>query len=246
MASTFALDNTDTVGSSLIEALEAAWDHVCKDAPELPKVVFITGSGVRGRGVVLGHYAHNAWANESKGTELPEIFVSTESMALGADDIMITLRHEAAHALAQIRGIQDVTPGTGFHNTHYKALAEELGLNCEKVPGIGWSETTLTAETAEKDALVIELLELNLATMRKGVRVTKTKDPKSGKTKINVDKLNDKGEVIKSEDKNYIGLICDCKTSTGKPEFTIRMARGKFDSHPGILCGACEGWFRAK
>ena len=127
----------------------------------------------------------------------------------------------------------------------YKALAEEMGLKCEKVPGIGWSETTLTAATQEKDALVIELLEMNLATMRKGVKVTKTKAP-NGKTKIKVDKVNDKGEVVKPEDKNYIALICSCKTSTGRPEYTIRMAKGKFDRHQGILCGECEDWFRAK
>ena len=222
-------------GSAIITALESAWNHLRNDHPELPRVVFITGTGVKANGVVLGHYHHNAWFNQLNESDLPEIFVSTESMILGAEDVMITLRHEAAHALAKVRGIQDTNPLTGYHRKDYAKLATEMGLKCTKVPHIGWSETVLTEETKAYDSLIMLDLEASLTTMRKGgVMVSKTKGA-NGKTKVSVTKVDATGAPIKPKNKNYVVLTCGCESPA-----PIRMAPTKFRKHPGIICVGCE------
>lgn len=46
-----------------------------------------------------------------------------------------------AHALAHVRGIKDTSRQGRWHNTKFKALAEELGIEVSKDPRIGWSPT---------------------------------------------------------------------------------------------------------
>jgi hypothetical protein len=56
--------------------------------------------------------------------------------------ILGTLVHEAAHALADARGIADTSRRGTYHNAAYRDLAEELGLDTAKDERYGW---TLTA-----------------------------------------------------------------------------------------------------
>ena len=59
--------------------------------------------------------------------------------------------HEAAHALATQRGIEDTSAtGNRYHNKRFAALAAELGLRGPDVPDkiTGWSHCTLTGQAA--------------------------------------------------------------------------------------------------
>ena len=80
-------------------------------------------------------------------------------LARGARDVLATQLHEAAHALARVRQVKDTSRQGRYHNTRFKALAEELGLRIDKHPVIGWSTTTLPEETAQRYASTIEQLE---------------------------------------------------------------------------------------
>ena len=74
---------------------------------------------------------------------LPEVFVGGEGLVRGAADVLGTLLHEAAHALAHVRDIKDTSRQGRWHNARFKALAEEVGIEVAKDPRSGWSPTTL-------------------------------------------------------------------------------------------------------
>ena len=138
----------------------------------------VLGAGSIGNagGLRLGHFAAMRWAdpkqaNTSDGepgdggdgelagpVRLPEVFVGGEGLVRGAADVLGTLLHEAAHALAHVRGIKDTSRQGRWHNAKFKALAEELGIEVAKDPRIGWSPTTIPASTREDYAEVIDEL----------------------------------------------------------------------------------------
>ena len=70
--------------------------------------------------------------------------ISGEGLRRTPRDVLGTLLHEAAHALADARGIKDTSRQGRYHNTKFKMLAEELGLTVDHDPTIGWSVTTIT------------------------------------------------------------------------------------------------------
>ena len=55
---------------------------------------------------------------------------------------------EAAHGLADSRGVKDTSRQGRWHNQKFAKLADELGLDAHKDDRIGWSVCTLRAETA--------------------------------------------------------------------------------------------------
>jgi hypothetical protein len=157
----------DAVGGVLVGALDACWAQIRLRHPEVPPAVLITGAGTPGPrgGVRLGHFAASRWRADGEAT-LGEVFVGGEGLARGARDVLATLLHEAAHALADQRRIQDTSRQGRYHNQRFKRLAEELGLRVEHHPTLGWSPTTLPDVAAERYAPVIAALEEALTVYR--------------------------------------------------------------------------------
>lgn len=149
------------IAGPLITALEHAWGAIRARHPEVPAAVLITGSGSdAGRNMLrLGHFAASRWQTGPDGEQIDEIFIGGEGLARGARPVLATLLHEAAHALARARKIQDTSRQGRYHNQRFKRLAEELGLQIDKHPVIGWSTTTLPAATATRYAATISELE---------------------------------------------------------------------------------------
>lgn len=114
--------------SSLVAVLEACWNAIRVRHSELPEVVIVvaSGSGERARRLTLGHFAPDRW--EVRGDNRHEIMIGGEGLKRGAVDVLGTLLHEAAHAVAVVRGMQDTSRGGRYHNRRFKAIAEELGL----------------------------------------------------------------------------------------------------------------------
>jgi hypothetical protein len=79
---------------------------------------------------------------------LDDVYVTTAGLASGATDVLTTLRHEAAHAIARQRGIKDTSRQGRYHNKRFKAIGDELGLVVSCDPPVGWSATTLPASVA--------------------------------------------------------------------------------------------------
>lgn len=83
------------------------------------------------------------------------MFVGGEGLARGSAHVLATLLHEAAHALAHVRGIKDTSRQGRWHNARFKALAEELGIEVSKDDRLGWSPTAIPTTTRETYAEVI-------------------------------------------------------------------------------------------
>lgn len=129
-------------------ALEHAWSTIRARHHELPPAVAIVGSGsvARSHGLRLGHFSASRWHDRDAG-ELSEIFIAGEGLDRGATDVLSTLLHEGAHALAHARAIKDTSRQCRYHNIRFKRLAEELGLELQRDPQLGWSLTLVPEAT---------------------------------------------------------------------------------------------------
>jgi len=143
---------TDRAGSLIVAAVEQAWSSIQHRHLDVPGVVVTFGAGTIGTApgsVRLGHFAPARWAADATATETPvhELFIGGEGLARGPVNLLGTLLHEAAHALAHARDIQDTSRQGRYHNTRYKTVAEELGIHVAQVGAIGWSDTTVPEAT---------------------------------------------------------------------------------------------------
>lgn len=131
--------------SAVVRVLEDLWATMRARHGELPPVVIIIASGTDRKQHVWGYHAPGRWHT---GTEQrAEIMISGEGLRREPADVLGVLLHEAAHALATARGIKDTSRQGRYHNTKYKALAEELGIAVAFDPAIGWSFTTVPGTT---------------------------------------------------------------------------------------------------
>ncbi len=76
--------------------------------------------------------------------------------------VLQTMLHEAAHALAHVRGIKDTSrSGNRYHNSAFAELAEELGLKRPQTRSnsIGYSACTITEETVKTYESTIKALD---------------------------------------------------------------------------------------
>ncbi|WP_345410175.1 hypothetical protein [Nonomuraea salmonea] len=150
---------TKATGSRIISVLEQAWLAVRAQHPEVPDVVVITGAGSEGAWMTWGHFNASRWRRDGRAT--PEMFASGELLGLGGRRVMEVLLHEAAHALAAVRGIEDVTSSNRYHNRAFLRLASEMGLKGprERDKTIGWSACVITDATADRYRDTIKMLD---------------------------------------------------------------------------------------
>jgi hypothetical protein len=148
---------------TLLDALERCWQAITRRHPDLPPVVITVGAGelARGRGLRLGRFSPCSW--QLGDDELGEVFVGAEGLARGAEPVLATLLHEAAHGLAHQRDIRDVSRGRRYHNRRYRTLAETVGLEVAHHPQLGWSTTTLTPAAHGRYEPQLRVLEQALA-----------------------------------------------------------------------------------
>jgi hypothetical protein len=183
------------ISAPMVAALEGAWAAIRARHPEVPAAMVVLGAGSIGvaGGLRLGHFAAMRWAGPdqppatgqpAEGGELvrlPEVFVGGEGLARGPAEVLATLLHEAAHALAHVRGIKDTSRQGRWHNARFKALAEEVGIEVSKDDRIGWSPTTLPTDTRDSYDEVIaglgQALRLHRAVEITGGRAKKPGPP---------------------------------------------------------------------
>jgi hypothetical protein len=151
-------------GTRIVAALEASWNAIRKRHPEVPDVVVITGSGRRGgnrKGLTWGHHCADRWHDAVAAGRRAELFIAGEAIAVGGQMVLETQLHEAAHALAAVRGVKDTSSAGRWHNRKFGALAEELGLQrpAKAAPTIGFSECLITPATVAAYAPAIRRLE---------------------------------------------------------------------------------------
>ena len=197
----------DGAASVLVAALEHAWQRIRSRHPEVPEAVLVVASGAEGKRLNLGHFAPHRW--QVNGADRHEVLVGGEGLHRGPTEVLGTLLHEAAHGLAQARGVQDTSRQGRYHNRRYAALAGELGLEVASVPPIGWSATTVPEQTAAAYASQLEDLAAALILWRR----------------------HDHRSNPGPRSRNLLAASCGCGRR-------IRVAKTTLVEAP-ILCGAC-------
>jgi hypothetical protein len=251
-------------GSSLIAALEHTWATIRQQRPELPEVVFITGTGLRHATATSvdarwGHFGAQRWvqgrpqpttpppteAGQGAGLHVPpdrkpELFVAGECFAEGATHTLVTILHEATHALAHVRGVKDTSRQGKYHNRRFLEVAAELDLewpaDAKAHPVAGFSEVRLSEVAlifyADAIAELDAAITLHLDTFRRlrlgGGQTNGTTPQGDGAS----------GEDQGGKTFNRSKLVCDCY-----PERSIRISPRQAERGP-ILCGICGGEFQ--
>ena len=201
--------------SAVLRVLETTWQAIRARHPQIPPVVVVIASGTDGKQARYGHHAPQRW--HVSGEDRAEIMISGEGLRRGAPAVLGTLLHEAAHALAAVRGIQDTSRQGRYHNKHFKTHAEELGITVGHDQRLGWSVTTLPDTTADSYAAQLAALQAALTLWRH-------------------DESSPAGTTRRST--NLIAAACPCGRS-------IRIAASTLAEAP-VTCRACDGDFTAK
>lgn len=229
----------------LVEALSGVWEAIRVRHPDVPPVVITLGAGSVGQRpgeLKLGHFAAARW--EHPDGLLAELFVGGEGLRGGAQAVLATLLHEAAHGLAATRRVQDVSRGGRYHNHRYAALARELGLEVAQAGTLGWSATTVPAATAAGYAGGLARLGGALTAWR---RSEHGGDGPAGPGPGGADGEDgeDRGEESggagrgRKSSNNGVAARCGCE-----PPRRIRVAPSVLDAGP-VLCGLCDCEFTA-
>jgi hypothetical protein len=175
-------------------------------------IVVGAGSGTK-QHLRHGHLAATRWQRDDQRSE---IFVSGEGLTRGADVVLGSLLHEAAHALAHVRSINDTSRRGRRHNRRFAKLVEELGLDLEHGRRLGPSSSTPTSASIEQYRTALDDLDRALSVYRQW-------DPTGG------------GNAASST--NPVACACD----GGRP---IRVSRTTLGLGP-IICQVCGSQFDA-
>lgn len=232
--------NTNTAGSTMVAALEAAYEAVRANVPDLPQVVFITGTGLMGRGAKWGHYGADRWVEgkaEANGTSrIPEVFIAGERLACGAAETFQTILHEAVHALARVRDIKEVSRDFRYHNQRFVKLSEELGLCWPEGQAphatIGYSAVVLAEGTLDLYADAVAALDAAIVAHLDTFKGWDTNGSSSGGASGSGATQPPAKPAPKSK-RNNAKLVCSCDTPR-----IIRASKAVMEVG-GITCNLC-------
>jgi hypothetical protein len=199
--------------SKVLAVLEDTWTAVRRRHGDVPPVVIIIASGTDSKQPRWGHYASGRWY--ASNVKHAEVMISGEGLARTPRDLLATLLHEAAHALAAARGITGTSRQGRYHNKKYAVLAKELGLDVAETPGFGWTITTVSDPTAGTYAAQLAALKDAMTLWRNTEHIP---------------------AAAKGRSTNLIAARCSCGRK-------IRVAASTLDEAP-ILCQACDGHFK--
>jgi DnaJ domain len=207
--------NGSQAASRVLKVLEDIWLEIRRWHPEIPPAVIIIASGTDGKNPRWGHHAPGRW--NVAGQQYAEVMISGEGLRRSPNEVLGTLLHEAAHALAHERGIKDTSRQGRYHNKHFKTCAEQLGLAVIHDDRNGWAVTTITDVTKITYARQLRDLTDAMTLWRHGETTT------GPATRRNT---------------NLIAAACPCGRS-------IRVAASTLAEAP-ITCQACDQDFQAK
>lgn len=228
-----------THGSRILAALEDAWQAIQAASPDVPAVVLITGSGAAMKGTpegyrLRGHHWPERWIHGQH--RAPELFIGGEVLGEGGRAVLEVMLHEAAHALAAVRGIKDTSAEGGrYHNRRYTALAAELGLAPPARPDkvTGWSHCTITGQAAAGYAAAIAAVDAaRLPYLADVAAITGTGQDKPG------DSAGDGQDKPARRGGRRRGAECQCQ-----PPRRLQVTPAQLEAGP-IVCGVCGAEFQ--
>ncbi len=230
-------------GSEIVKALEALWTSIRKRHQELPDVVIITGSAIS-NGMAWAHFWRERWEDRTDATKRPEMFISGERLAAGAELTLQSMLHEAAHALACVREEQDTSRQGRYHNKIFVRMAEELGLEySHEGPDstIGFSAVTLQEQTKALYKAEVEKLDAAIKVYLNDpylVGLATGTNGTSGSGGDGTHRIAKRGTLKPTTpSRNNVKYVCDCP----KPR-VMRMAPSTFEI-ASVICAECEQSF---
>lgn len=146
--------------SPAVKALETAYRLIQRKVEGLPAVTIVVKRDAK----AWGHTTvHEVWGqNGAEAASRLEIMISGENLRRGAQHVVATLLHEAAHARNLAAGVRDCDVN-GRHNTKFRDGAADLGLIVAEAGWHGWTDTHLDAAGIKRWAPVIRRVEQGLA-----------------------------------------------------------------------------------
>lgn len=215
--------------SALVRVLEAMWASIQRHHPEVPPAVILIGPGDHPV-PIWGYWSPARWSVPTHGTR-GEVLIAGESLARPAKHTLETLLHEAAHALATARKIQDTSRQGRYHNRRYKAFAEELGLTVAKHETYGWTLTATTSAVEEKYTAELAALQAAIHEQHGAHRRTALRALDEGEDGENG---SDKGD----EDDGTKGRRSQVRQCACTPARTIKVNPETYEQGY-IMCGLC-------
>ena len=200
--------------------------------------VMITAGGTTKQ--ALGWFKKDAWWHGER--RFHEIFVNADqseadSGVKSAEDMMVTLLHEACHAYAHANGIADTSRDGRYHNRRFGQLAVAIGLIVVPDPVIGHQTPGLTPRAREAYADLLVELEGGLGLTREPKRRLIQRSDDTSDDGV-LPSLVTEGSTRSSK---YVFAACQCQGARGN-KITIRIARGSW-RHETIRCSVCDAWF---
>lgn len=229
----------ELTGSAVVKLLERVHERIRQNHPEVPEVVIVTGAGIGFGGGKWGHFRPQGWTTGE--ASIHEMFMAGETLAKGSRQVLQTMIHESAHALAEHRGEKDTSRQGRWHNQVFRKTAEELGLEYkgEKADKtLGFSQVTLTAETVEEYKDLLDELDAEIHLMVRlpgwlgGTAGNDGDDEDNGGE--NMGKAPKTGPASAS---NNVKLTCECE------EPNIIRASKKVAAKMVVNCGDCDALF---
>ncbi len=159
-----------------------------------------------------------------------------ECFAEGATHTLVTILHEATHALAHVHGIKDTSRQGKYHNRRFLKLAAELDLEwpsgAKAHPVSGFSEVRLSEVAAifyaDTIAELDEAIGLHLDTFRRLGLAGGQPEPGAG----GQDQGDGQADGEGGKTFNRSKLACDCY-----PERSIRVSPRQADRGPFLTAG---------
>ena len=155
--------------SELHKALEDAYTKIRRHHKDvMPAVITVSVTGQREK---LGHWTTRpAWESIQGKKKIAhhELLIVAEHLKSGRAAFE-TLLHEATHAIAQGRGIQDCSRGGRYHNAKFQELAEEMLLRADRMDNYGFARTSLTREAEERYVVTIKTIDRAIKAYRKSM-----------------------------------------------------------------------------
>jgi hypothetical protein len=232
----------ETTGSAVVRMMERVHARIRQNHPEVPAVVIVTGAGIGAGSNKWGHFRPQGWMAKSddQTTSIHEMFMAGETLAKGARQVLQTMLHESAHAVAETRGVQDTSRQGRWHNKLFLATAREMGLEYRKPqanPQIGYSEVVLTDETVDEYSDLLDALETEIHLM---VRLPGWLGGQDDNGESNGGEgMGQAPKGPAAPNTNNIKCVCQCE----EPNI-IRMSRKVLDQEV-VSCEDCDSLFRA-
>lgn len=159
---------TQTV--AIINAVADVIAAVSKNHEGIPEVV-VTLASAKGK---HGHFAPSSWSvrsddEDAKPVYKHEMFLAAESLKRGAVGTVGTIIHELVHAYCHANNIQDTSNNGVYHNRRFAEVAQEFGIEVEKMGHHGFSATTVPDATVRKYQAQVDALEKAITVYRNNV-----------------------------------------------------------------------------